>query len=88
MTGAYILAGELSRSEGNPAEACARYQRLFGPFVATKQRAAERLAGVFAPKSKLSLVIRNQVMRLLRIPWVADLIAGRGFSDDIDLPDY
>jgi len=88
MTGAYILAGELHRTGGNAAEACDRYQRLFGPFVAKKQRAAQRFAGVFAPKSKLSLFARNQIMRLLTTDWVANLTAGRGFKDPIVLPEY
>ncbi len=86
MTGAYILAGELHRSD--PAEACDRYQRLFGPFVAMKQRAAQRFAGVFAPKSPWSLFVRNQIMRLLANHWVANLTAGREFSDRIALPEY
>lgn len=88
MVAAYILAGELYRSRGNYAEAFSQYQRLFAPFVAQKQRAALRFAGSFAPHSRFSLVLRNQIMNLMRIPWIADLAIGRGFSDRIALPDY
>jgi 2-polyprenyl-6-methoxyphenol hydroxylase-like FAD-dependent oxidoreductase len=88
MAAAYILAGELHTSRGSHGEAFARYQQLFGPFVAMKQRAARRFAGSFAPKSKLSLSLRNQVFRLLSIGWIADLAVGREFSDRLALPEY
>jgi hypothetical protein len=53
-----------------------------------KQRAARRFVGAFAPKSRLSLFLRNRVVSLLSIPWIASLVAGREFSDRIALPDY
>ncbi len=88
MVAAYILAGELHRSNGNYAEAFARYQSLFGPFVRRKQKAALRFAGFFAPKSDFSLFLRNQVMKLLDFPWIADLTVGRDIADRIPLPEY
>lgn len=88
MVAAYILAGELYRAKGDYASAFARYQELFGPFVREKQKAALRFAGSFAPKSKLSLFLRNQIMKLLTIPWVADLTFGHDFADRIALPNY
>jgi len=88
MTAAYVLAGELHRSNGNYPMAFQRYQQLFAPFVAMKQRLARRFAGNFAPKSRFAIFVRNQVMRCLSIPWVAAAVAGRGFSDSIALPEY
>jgi 2-polyprenyl-6-methoxyphenol hydroxylase-like FAD-dependent oxidoreductase len=88
MAAAYILAGELRRADGRHQEAFARYQRLFGPVVAMKQRAARRFAGSFAPKSRVSLLLRNQVFRLLSVGWIAELVAGRELSDRLTLPDY
>lgn len=88
MIAAYILAGELHRSHGDYAGAFARYQRLFSPFVLAKQNAALRLAGAFAPKSKLSLFVRNQIFNLMAIPWIADRAIGRDLADRIELPDY
>ena len=41
MIAAYILAGELHRSKGDYSLAFTRYQELFGPFVAKKQKSAE-----------------------------------------------
>jgi 2-polyprenyl-6-methoxyphenol hydroxylase-like FAD-dependent oxidoreductase len=88
MVAAYILAGELHRADGDYAAAFQRYQKLFGPFVLSKQKAALRLAGTFAPKSKLGLFLRNQIFNLLAIPWIADLAAGRDLVDKISIPNY
>jgi 2-polyprenyl-6-methoxyphenol hydroxylase-like FAD-dependent oxidoreductase len=88
MVAAYILAGELYRAKGDYAAAFTRYQEQFAPFVLQKQDAALGLAGSFAPKSKFSLFLRNQVMKLLSIPVVANLVFGRGLADKITLPAY
>jgi 2-polyprenyl-6-methoxyphenol hydroxylase-like FAD-dependent oxidoreductase len=88
MVAAYVLAGELHRSNGDYAQAFARYQQLFAPFVQGKQKAALRFAGFFAPKSKASLFIRNQVMDLLRIPWIADFAVAGEMTDELALLKY
>ena len=88
MVAAYILAGELHRARGDYARAYERYQELLGPFVAGKQQAARRFAGYFAPRSKLSLFLRNQVMNLMTIPWIADRVVVRDMVDQIELPRY
>jgi 2-polyprenyl-6-methoxyphenol hydroxylase-like FAD-dependent oxidoreductase len=87
MVGAYILAVEFHRAQGDYATAFARYQEQFGPFVLKKQQAAVNSAGWFAPKSSLSLFLRNQVMKLLTVPWVANTVFGRDFVDKIALPE-
>jgi 2-polyprenyl-6-methoxyphenol hydroxylase-like FAD-dependent oxidoreductase len=87
MVGAFILAAELDRAQGDYAAAFARYQERFGPFVLKKQLAAVSSAGWFAPRSRLSLFLRNQVMKLLTVPWVANTVFGRGFVDKIALPE-
>jgi 2-polyprenyl-6-methoxyphenol hydroxylase-like FAD-dependent oxidoreductase len=88
MTAAYLLAGELYRSGGDYRQAVAKYQETFGPFVAMKQKMALRFAGFFAPKSKWSMVLRNRVMDLLKVGWIADVSVGRELVDRIELPDY
>ena len=88
MVAAYILAGQLHRAQGDYAAAFARYQALFGPFIRKKQKAALGFAGTFAPKSKFSLFVRNQMFNLMAIPWVVDWVMGRGFADKIALPRY
>jgi 2-polyprenyl-6-methoxyphenol hydroxylase-like FAD-dependent oxidoreductase len=80
MAGAYVLARELNRV------AFRRYEELFHPFVLNKQRAAERFSGSFAPKTKFGIFVRNQVARLMSLPFVADLTMGRLLSDALTLP--
>lgn len=88
MVAAYILAGELHHAKGNYTQAFQRYQALFWPFASMKQKAALRFAGFFAPKSSFALFMRNQILRLMAIPWIADLAVGRDIADKIDLPNY
>jgi 2-polyprenyl-6-methoxyphenol hydroxylase-like FAD-dependent oxidoreductase len=88
MVAAYILAGELNRARGDYALAFARYQQLFNPFILMKQKAALRLAGFFAPKSRLAMLVRNQVVNLMTIPWIADAAIGRDLVDKIAIPEY
>jgi len=88
MVAADILAGELHRAGGDYAQAFARYQQLFAPFVQGKQKAALRFAGFLAPKSKASLFFRNQVMNLLQIRWVADRAITSDLVDKLALPEY
>ncbi|MGH9510933.1 MAG: FAD-binding domain [Terriglobales bacterium] len=88
MLAAYILAGELNRAGHDYATAFSRYQELLQPFILKKQKGALHFAGTFAPKSKFSMFFRNQVMKLLTIPWVADVAAGRDLADNFALPEY
>ena len=88
MVAAYILAGELHRANGDYAQAFARYQELFAPFVRQKQAAALRLRVLFGPKSKSAMFIRNQVMNLVRFPWIARAAFSRDLVDKIALPQY
>jgi 2-polyprenyl-6-methoxyphenol hydroxylase-like FAD-dependent oxidoreductase len=88
IAAAYVLAGELHRAGGDHEAAFRRYQELFGPFVAMKQRAALGFAGLFGPKSRMALFVRNQLMNLMKLPWIADLAMGRGLADKIVIPEY
>jgi 2-polyprenyl-6-methoxyphenol hydroxylase-like FAD-dependent oxidoreductase len=88
MVASYILAGELHRAGADYATAFAQYQKRFAPFVFRKQKAALRFAGTFAPKSKFSIFLRNQIINLLTIPWVADVAAGRDLADKSALSEY
>ncbi len=87
IIGAYVLAGELSRAR-SVDEAFARYQQALGPFVLDKQRAAERFAGSFAPRTTLGLFARNLMMYAMAIPGVTRLLMGRSLLDRIQLQEY
>jgi len=88
MTGAYILAGELAKANGQHDIAFANYEKLMRGFVEKKQRGAERFASAFAPKTRLGLFFRNQVIKMAAIPRFARLTFGRDIIDTLELPDY
>ena len=88
MTGAYVLAGELKKAGGDYHIAFRNYEQLFYPLIIRKQRAAERFSGSFAPKTKFGIFVRNQVIRLMSLPFVANLAMGRLLSDPLTLPVY
>jgi len=88
MIAAYVLAGELGKANGSPEEALKRYESLLHPFMLAKQKAAEKFASSFAPKTRLGLALRNQVTKSLAIPFITKRLMGSTLLDRIDLPDY
>lgn len=88
MIGSMVLAGELKLAGGDHRAAFARYEERLRPFMEGKQHAAERFASSFAPRTSLGLAVRNQLTKLLSLPFVAELAIGRGLRDGIELPDY
>ena len=87
MVESYTLAAELARC-GDHREAFFRYQQRLAPLLHDKQNAAAGLGTAFAPKSRLQLLVRNTVMRLMGLPKVADLAMGRSFHDAVELPTF
>jgi len=88
MAAAYVLAGELHRANGDYISASARYQELFQPVVASKQRMARRVAGVLVPRTRTALWLRDKACGLLTFKPVAQLLGAHGFSDKLLLPTY
>jgi 2-polyprenyl-6-methoxyphenol hydroxylase-like FAD-dependent oxidoreductase len=88
MVAAYILAGELYRARGEYILAFHAYQKLFAPFVRQKQNAALRFRNLFGPRSRTALAVRNKVMNLMRVPWVARVAFSRDLLDEIAVPNY
>jgi hypothetical protein len=56
------------------------------PFLRTKQHAAVRLAPAFAPRSRRQLFLRNSLLKLFNLPFVAKLAMGNSLRDAIELP--
>jgi len=88
MTAAYVLAGELATSQGRPRDAFDRYEERLRPFILTKQRAAERFARAFVPRTRLGILFRNQVIKTFRVPPIARIAIGRDIRDQLELPRY
>jgi 2-polyprenyl-6-methoxyphenol hydroxylase-like FAD-dependent oxidoreductase len=88
MTGAYVLAGELAKAQGDYQAAFHRYEEFLRPFIIRKQKAAAKFAASFAPKSRFGLIVRNLVMNSFVVPGVAKYSIGRDISDQLKLPEY
>lgn len=87
ILGAYVLAGELGKSGGDPA-AFAIYENRLRHFMESKQKAATRFGGAFAPETRLGLIFRNWVSRLLNVQPIANVALARFFKDDFEVPSY
>jgi 2-polyprenyl-6-methoxyphenol hydroxylase-like FAD-dependent oxidoreductase len=87
-TAAYVLAGELAKSGGRHEAAFRSYEELLRPYIATKQRSAERFAGFFAPKTRFGLFLRRQTIKAFRLPGLAKHAIGGDIVDTLKLPDY
>jgi 2-polyprenyl-6-methoxyphenol hydroxylase-like FAD-dependent oxidoreductase len=88
IAAAYVLAGELAKAGGRHDEAFANYEALLRPFIAGKQKGAERFSAAFAPKTRLGLFLRNQVIRACAIPGLAKFALSRDIADSLRLPQY
>jgi 2-polyprenyl-6-methoxyphenol hydroxylase-like FAD-dependent oxidoreductase len=88
MIAAYVLAGELAAAHGDHQQAFGRYEALLRGFIGKKQTGAEYFGGVFAPKTRSGLYLRNQVVRAFAIPGLARIVVGRDIVDSVRLPDY
>lgn len=86
MVEAYVLAVELHRAGGDHRAAFAAYEHRLSAFIRGKQDAALGMGRVFAPSSRLQVLLRNTVLGLMRIPAVARLAMGRSLTDAIELP--
>jgi 2-polyprenyl-6-methoxyphenol hydroxylase-like FAD-dependent oxidoreductase len=88
MTAAYVVAGELHKANGDYRAAFFRAEQRLRPFITGKQAAAENFASSFVPKTGFGVWKRNQAAKLLAYAPLANLLLGRSFRDDFDLPDY
>ena len=88
MVSAYVLAGELADARGGHQKAFAGYEALLRDYISTKQRGAERFAGVFAPTTRAGLYVRNQIIKALAIPGLTRWTVGRDLIDTLRLPGY
>ncbi|HEY6223889.1 MAG TPA: FAD-binding domain [Gemmatimonadales bacterium] len=88
MIEAYVLAGELSEAKGDYQRAFEAYESRLRQFVIAKQKAAARLRSFFAPRTALSLWVRNLAARAMSVPFLAKRLAGGAMRDDLELPQY
>lgn len=88
MAGAYILAGEMERADGVSTSAFQDYENRCRDFIVAKQKSAEDFAGSFTPRTRFGIFVRDQVLRLSALPFVATWLMRRFITDDFELPVY
>ena len=88
MVGAYILAGELKRSNGNYKTAYEEYEKLLKPFMEKKQKSAQSFAKTFIPKSNFGIWLRNQVFKLMSFPLLTNMVFRQFKDNGLNLKEY
>jgi 2-polyprenyl-6-methoxyphenol hydroxylase-like FAD-dependent oxidoreductase len=88
MLGAYILAGELHKADGDYQQAFAAYEIRLQNFIRRKQDAATGFAKSFAPKTELGLCVRTIAIKLLNSPAIGVGLTRRMFGSAFSLPEY
>lgn len=87
MLGAFLLAGELQRADGDPA-ALRAYEGRLRRYIERQQASAVRFASSFAPRTALGLSLRNAALNLMRIGPLGAWYARRAFANELELPAY
>src|SRR5699024_11736175 len=88
MVEAYVLATQLRDFNGDHSQAFIAYQHQVDSVIRTKQDAARSLGTAFPPRTRRKLFLRNTALRLMKLPFVADLVMGRSLRDPIELPKW
>jgi 2-polyprenyl-6-methoxyphenol hydroxylase-like FAD-dependent oxidoreductase len=89
LVAAYVLAGELARSPGDPEAAFAAYQSKLTDYVATAQELPPGGMKMFAPRSRLVIALRALSWRMMtRRPMRGIMEKQAAKADRITLPDY
>ncbi|MFF2847935.1 FAD-dependent monooxygenase [Streptomyces sp. NPDC058001] len=87
LVGAYVLAGELARAQGDHRAAFARYENKLRKYAEGCQSNGDRTGKFLAPGTATGLRVRNGVLsKPLFMNWMLKL--GEKVSSGVDLPDY
>ncbi|WP_019202371.1 FAD-dependent monooxygenase [Tsukamurella sp. 1534] len=89
LVGAYVLAGELGRSDGDVPLALGRYDAIMRPFVGPAQELPPGSPAGFAPMGRLGMALSSLTYRSATV-WPISRIWASQFdkADGIALPDY
>ena len=90
IVGAYVLAGELARAQGDVGAALVRYEALMRPYATKGQQGAKNVGPFFAPRTRHGLALRNLFYRVMTsrlfIHQFEKLV--KGSASDFALPRY
>jgi 2-polyprenyl-6-methoxyphenol hydroxylase-like FAD-dependent oxidoreductase len=94
MAGAYVLAGELCKHQGNIAAGLKGYEETMRPIIAELQKIPPGIPGIMAPQTAWGVWLRNHIFMLLtRLTPILGVLQkwfGAAFSEveKFKLPDY
>jgi 2-polyprenyl-6-methoxyphenol hydroxylase-like FAD-dependent oxidoreductase len=87
--GAYRLAGELKRANGDFTAAFARYEAKQKPGILARQREARRMSRwFFVPRTRLGITVRNWALRLFSLPFLFNKVFLPTLTTDDRLEPY
>ncbi|WP_314175167.1 FAD-dependent monooxygenase [Streptomyces winkii] len=87
VVGAYVLAGELARAQGDFGAAFAAYESRLRPYARVCQQGGDRVGKFFAPRTRAGLRFRNALFSN-RLFVKAMIGMGKKVSSTVELPDY
>jgi len=88
MLGAYVLAGELHKANGDHGVAFSLYEAKLAGFMRRQQDNAVKFAGAFTPKTSFGVFLRDQVLNLMNIPPIGAWLTKQMLGEIYPLPDY
>ena len=94
LTGAYVLAGEVSKHKGNVAAALKGYEEQMRPIIKEMQKVPPFVGTVMAPQTAWGIWLRNHIFALIAwsrlLEFIQRLFSASAFasSDTYRLPDY
>jgi len=88
MTGAYVLANELRRAQGDYKVAFAKYEKTIRPFIEAKQKLAQQFAKSFLPQTYFSLWVRNTFCNLMFLPVISKWFIKKFMTDNFSLDPF
>lgn len=93
MTGAYVLAGELGRHQGDLAAGLKAYEERMRPIINDMQKIPPLVPGIAAPQTAWGLWLRNNIFAFLTwtnvLEYAQRFFGGSGMgTDKYNLPDY
>ncbi|PEG39796.1 hypothetical protein CQY20_09610 [Mycolicibacterium agri] len=82
---AYVLAGELARTDNDLASAFQAYESRLHRFIEKKQDGATKFIAFFAARTAWGIWLRNAAMRAMNWRPVGDAVLTRALRDDFQL---
>ena len=89
IVGAYVMAGELSRS-ADLREALTRYEEVLRPYVKKGQNVSKLAPKMLQPQTLLGVALQRSLLRMVDTPAIRQVVTKLFVSsvDEFELPSY